>query len=416
MDVRRIGLVTVAVGAAAQVGGMTLDAWLHQRDAGPADGLLALENLGHVAFVGGTAAVLLGAALALVGPRLYAAAHRDGVGRRLAQLGAPVVALAVLGGAWAGASSSSLGGSSTPVGVALADDGHAHVHDASTTPERCDADLNAASYYRAAVAAGIDVNGGASGDGHGDGHGEGHDPDEPAAVTSTATATAATGADAGHGEHKGPQTWVPATDPAVCAQLRAELDQARAVAAAYPTAADARAAGYVQVTTYIPEIASHWMNFAYVDGTFEVTKPEMLLYDGNGLDATMVGLSYYLIGSADTAPTQGFAGGNTEYHRHVGLCVRGTLVVGGEATTPEECAARGGRKNGGSNAWMSHAWVVPGCESPWGLFSAANPKLTAQLGQNSGRGAPCSGSGTSYDDRPGVPTELAPVVTGLPST
>ena len=40
---------------------------------------------------------------------------------------------------------------------------------------------------------------------------------------------------------------------------------------------------------------------------------------------------------------------------------------------------------------MSHAWVVPGCESPWGVFSAASPLLDDALGaENNGPG--CAGS------------------------
>jgi len=42
--------------------------------------------------------------------------------------------------------------------------------------------------------------------------------------------------------------------------------------------------------------------------------------------------------------------------------------------------------------WMVHAWVVPGCESDWGMFSGANPRLpylpggaTLTSGCNSGR-------------------------------
>ena len=35
---------------------------------------------------------------------------------------------------------------------------------------------------------------------------------------------------------------------------------------------------------------------------------------------------------------------------------------------------------------MSHAWVVPGCESPWGVFSGATPVLDDDLGENVGQG------------------------------
>ena len=60
-------------------------------------------------------------------------------------------------------------------------------------------------------------------------------------------------------------------------------------------------------------------------------------------------------------------------------------MIGDSSTTAEECAARGGVKANGSAGWMSHAWVVPGCESPWGVFSGATPILDRELGEASGR-------------------------------
>ena len=211
---------------------------------------------------------------------------------------------------------------------------------------------------------------------------------------------------AGHGGHLGPQGWVAMVDQAQCDRLTDELEVARATALAYPTAADATAAGYCQVTNYLPGIAAHYMKFSFVDGNFEITEPEMLLYDGNGPDAAIVGLSYYVMLDGEAEPTQGFTGANDHYHRHVGLCIRGGLVVGDTTTTAEECAARGGVKSGGSAGWMSHAWVVPGCESPWGLFSAANPMLDSALSQASGTdGGGCAGSGVRarYNLSPGRP-------------
>ncbi|MCD9625034.1 hypothetical protein [Rhabdothermincola salaria] len=398
----------VGAGAAAQVGGLALDAWSHAADGRGPDGVLGTQDVGHLLFVAGLVAVGLGAVLALLGPRLYATTGDTGPGRRLAQFGAPAVAMALVVGGLVGAGSSSLAGapaSSSP------DPNPDHDHDATTVAAeapRCDLDVNPAAYYREAVMHGVDLNGGAIDHDH-----AGADPAAGIGEGEVAGADPGpTTAPAEDHDHDGPQAWTPITDPQVCEQLRTELAEASAVAARHPTAADARDAGYVMVTTYIPGIASHWMNFGLVDTTFDVGAPEMLLYDGNGDDAQLVGLSYYLIGSADTPPTAGFAGGNTDYHRHIGLCVRGSLVVGGEGTSSEECAARGGIKNDGSRAWMAHAWVVPGCESPWGVFSAKNPKLTDELGRNSGQGPPCSGSGTDYDDTPGVPAELAHVVLG----
>jgi hypothetical protein len=419
MDARRIGVGMAAGGAVAQVSGLGLDAWLRASDGLAGDGVLNLGNVGHLLFVGGLVAVVLGAALALVGPRLYANVADAGPGTRLAQFGAPAAAVMLVVAGLVGAGPSSLTGTATSslaVGVdgvgAGEGDGHDHLHTADGTAARCDLGMNTADYYREAVASGMDLNAGGHAHDHGTSPSPGVGQGETAGATPPTTAAASAG---GHAEHKGPQAWTPITDLSTCTQLRAELDQAAAVAARYPTAADARAAGYVMVTTYIPEIASHWMNFGYVDDTFEIERPEMLLYDGNGDDAAMVGLSYYILTDDGTAPTQAFTGGNVEYHQHVGLCVKGTLVVGGSGMTAADCAARGGTKNSGSNAWMAHAWVVPGCESPWGVFSAANPKLTPQLGKASGQGAPCSGSGTTYDDTPGLPAELASAVEGVPA-
>lgn len=182
----------------------------------------------------------------------------------------------------------------------------------------------------------------------------------------------------GHGHH-GPSPQQALTDPATRTLLGEQLAAARAAALQYPTAADAMAAGYRKVTTYIPCIAAHYMRFSFVDATFDPAAPEMLLYDGNGPGARIVGLSYYVSG-VTTAP-EGFAGPNDPWHQHIGLCVRDGVVVGGTQLTEAECAARGGTKADGSTAWMVHAWVVPGWESAWGTFSAEHPELGVSVGR-----------------------------------
>ena len=109
-------------------------------------------------------------------------------------------------------------------------------------------------------------------------------------------------------------------DPDQCVALAQELAVARDTALSMPTAADALAAGYVKVTGYVPGIAAHDMKFSLVDDRFEVDQPEMVLYDGNGPDAHVVGLSYYVLQPGDAEPTQGFTGDNDHAHRHIGLC------------------------------------------------------------------------------------------------
>jgi hypothetical protein len=221
---------------------------------------------------------------------------------------------------------------------------------------------------------------------------------------------------AGHGGHLGPQPWIAMTDPAECDQLRAELAQAREVAMRYPKAADAVAAGWVKVTPYLPGIAAHYMKFSAVDGVFDIGEPEMLLYDGDGPEASMVGLSYYLIHDSDVEPTQGFTGPNDHFHRHIGLCIGRGGVIGDSTLTEEECAAIGGRKASGEGGWMNHVWVVPGCESPWGMFSGASPLLDDTLKQRSGTdGGGCAGSGVRdrYDLSPGSALNTPTTVRGV---
>jgi hypothetical protein len=217
----------------------------------------------------------------------------------------------------------------------------------------------------------------------------------------------------GMGGHIGPQPWIAMTDQAECDKLAEELELARATALKYPTVADAKAAGWRQVTGYVPGIAAHFMNFSIVDGIFNIEEPEMILYDGTGDDARVIGLSYYVIHEGAAEPTQGFTGPNDHYHRHDGLCVNASGVIGDSTTTEEECTARGGQKRNGSNGWMNHVWVVPGCESPWGLFSGASPVLDGQLTKNSGSdGGGCAGSGVRdrFDFTPGevenTPTQV----------
>ena len=180
----------------------------------------------------------------------------------------------------------------------------------------------------------------------------------------------ATAATHGHGEGEDDEPYV-ALDAKTRDAVAKQLAQARDVAMRYPTTADAKAAGYRAVTDYLPLIGAHYMKFTTVDGTFDIEQPEMLLYDDRG---KIVGLSYYA--RSETEP-EGFAGPNDHWHRHVGLCIDADnpFVIGDEDTTEEECRHRGGVKADGADGWMVHAWVVPGWDSPQGVFSAENAQL-----------------------------------------
>lgn len=184
---------------------------------------------------------------------------------------------------------------------------------------------------------------------------------------------------AGHG-HSGVAPWQNITDDETRDLLGEQLAAARDAAELYPTAQDAADAGYVRVTPYVPLIGAHWMNFGLVDDEFDPSKPEMLLYDESGLDADIVGLSYYFAsgeeGDDDAPLPEGFAGPNDQWHAHLGLCIGSAGVIGPESLTEEECNEIGGTKADGGGRYMVHAWVVPGWESPWGIFSGEHPDLT----------------------------------------
>ncbi|MCX7619647.1 MAG: hypothetical protein N2037_02245 [Acidimicrobiales bacterium] len=206
----------------------------------------------------------------------------------------------------------------------------------------------------------------------------------------------ASAASAGHDAHFGPQAWKAMTDPAQCALLAEQLRIARSVALSYPTARDAERAGYQRTTPYVIGIAAHYVKDSLIDAVFDPAQPEMLLYDGNGPDARIVGLSYEIYHEADTEPSVGFAGRNDRYHRHTTLCMKDGVTIGDSTMTKEQCEALGGKIFDGRYYWMSHAWVVPGCESPWGVFSQVNPLLDLQLGNASGFTTGCAASSVRH--------------------
>jgi hypothetical protein len=223
----------------------------------------------------------------------------------------------------------------------------------------------------------------------------------------------------GQGNSEGAQAWAPITDKSQCKVLSDDIATMKAVADKYPTAADAKAAGCLQVTTYVPGIASHWACLKNWDDKLDINNPEMLLYGGTSLNAPIVGLSYYSL--APTAPqTDNSAPIWVKYmptHYHSGLCVKNALVIGGDNSDPAQCEARGGKVMG-KTGWMGHYWL-PTCDSPDGVFSADNPRLDISVAKYNDDPAnqadpaalqqnPCAGSKlpASADDTFGPPTTV----------
>jgi hypothetical protein len=163
------------------------------------------------------------------------------------------------------------------------------------------------------------------------------------------------------------------------AQLAAQLTQARVVALRYPTAADALRSGYQLAGGFAPGTGAHYVSLNGLSGpgSINVDRPEALIYGGTTPTSQIVGLMYYAMSA--NAP-EGFAGPNDHWHRHNGVCVRYTRS-GIEVPLPADANVTLGQCQAVSGSylsvtgWMVHAWVVPGWESPQGVFSHSNPNL-----------------------------------------
>ena len=160
------------------------------------------------------------------------------------------------------------------------------------------------------------------------------------------------------------------------ALLAAQLVEARAAALRYPTVADAAKAGFLQAGQFSPLTGAHYINIRGVNG-FDPSVPGSLIYDGTSPTSKVIGTMYI---SSDQNPPQGFAGPNDHWHRHANTCVvygGGKIVIPFAAdsdVTISMCNAAHGvfmRRT----VWMVHAWVVPGWESPNGVFAHDNTNV-----------------------------------------
>jgi hypothetical protein len=186
-------------------------------------------------------------------------------------------------------------------------------------------------------------------------------------------------------------------DAATRAQLAAQLSEARAVALRYPTVTDALLGGYHRAGEFAPGVGAHYVSYGNLSGPgpIDVERPEALIYDGTSPTSHIAGLMYY--GMTPNQP-DGFAGPNDHWHRHQGVCVQYTpnglnVPLPADAdVTPAQCAAAQGSYLS-LTGWMVHAWVVPGWESPQGVFSHSNPDLRCADGTfNTDKAGFCQGT------------------------
>jgi hypothetical protein len=184
-------------------------------------------------------------------------------------------------------------------------------------------------------------------------------------------------------------TFTQAISPADRVKLAQQLELARQTALQYPTVADAEKAGLHRAGPFSPGLGAHYINYAGAisnpDGTMsddDIRKPLAYIYDGTKPTSHIAGL-FYMTGAKDP---QGFAGPNDVWHVHHNVCIKpgknGVIdspLGADHDATQEQCDAVGGNLLK-QTQYLLHVWVVPGYESPEGVFSHLSSTVTCADG------------------------------------
>ena len=114
----------------------------------------------------------------------------------------------------------------------------------------------------------------------------------------------------------------------------------------------------------------------------DIRKPLAWIYDGTHPDSRVAGLLYQ--SAAENAA--GFAGPNDTWHVHHDICIKtganGVVdapLGADHDATQEQCDAVGGQLLE-QTQYLLHTWVVPGYESPEGVFSHLTSAVTCDDG------------------------------------
>ena len=183
-------------------------------------------------------------------------------------------------------------------------------------------------------------------------------------------------------------TFTQAISPADRAELARQLTLAREVAMQYPTVADAERAGLRRAGPFSPGLGAHYISYkglGNADGTMsddDIRAPLAWIYDGTHPDSHIAGLFY--MSSAENPA--GFAGANDTWHVHHNICIKtganGVVdapLGADHDATKEQCDAIGGNLLQ-QTQYLLHTWVVPGYESPEGVFSHLTSAVTCDDG------------------------------------
>ena len=198
--------------------------------------------------------------------------------------------------------------------------------------------------------------------------------------------------DNGH-QAEGPAFFAP-LDPATRLLLQHQLELARLAAMRYPTVADAEAAGWRRAGPFAPGLGAHFLKFGPDGSGFvpvvgpmtdaDASHPLSLIYDGTHPNSRIAGLMY--LGAGTRIPTEGFAGPDDVWHYHTDVC--SVYKPDGSTDTPFGADTTVTKATCDSvhgllmarTPYMLHAWVVPGYDSPEGIFSHDNAAITCTDG------------------------------------
>ncbi len=166
------------------------------------------------------------------------------------------------------------------------------------------------------------------------------------------------------------------------------FDVAVEYAQQWPTAGEAVADGWFRVVPYAQGMGTHHRraDAANFDDVFKGWEPEYLMYDGNGSNAELTGMAWWV--QSEGAPPEGFRGDNDWWHQHLNVCLTqgGTWI--GQGISASQCAAAGGVHHPNDDWWMAHAWIMPDWQVQFDVFQNHHPCLP-QGGPITDQNDPC---------------------------
>jgi|SRR5690242_11708051 len=122
-----------------------------------------------------------------------------------------------------------------------------------------------------------------------------------------------------------------------------ELQQARAASAKYKHLENAIADGYQDIHVDVDNMGHHYMKVSLVNGTFDISHPQILVYNKDARGVEQLVAVEYAVPLSDPQP-QGFTGDADVWDGNTGF-----------------------------GLWLLHAWVWD--YNPNGVFSPLNPNV-----------------------------------------